>query len=262
VSGRGLGLDRGLAGGTRLVACACALGLALAATVAVGCSRNDPDLPKKEPAAAGPLVVRDDTQGLLFTWIDAKGDFHVEETADKVPSEHRDMVRVLEPTRAEEPDQIAVVDLRATAKGPDGAYPVTSKPRASFEAVAVGRRNALRADLAAKAPSGAAGPSGAGAGHGASTGGGAAERPGAKKTVTVYGASWCGACQKTRAYLKQKGVAFADKDIDADSSAAREMRVKLSKAGIEGRGIPVIDIGGAVMVGFDARAIDRALSGG
>lgn len=243
MSGRPLGL----AGTTRFVACA--MGLALAAP---GCARNDADLPKKEPVAAAALVVRDDSQGLLFTWIDAKGDFHVEETADKVPPEHRDVVRVLEPTRAEEPDQITTVDLRA--KGPDGAYPVSPAPRASFEAIAVGRRNALRADLAAKAP---AGPSGQGA-----SAGGAAERPAAKKSVTVYGASWCGACQKTRAYLKHKGVAFADKDIDADSSAAREMRVKLSKAGIEGGGIPVIDIGGAVMVGFDARAIDRALSGG
>ncbi len=242
------GRSLGLAGATRLVACA--LGLAVAAP---GCSRADADLPKKEPAAAGPLVVRDDSQGLLFTWIDAKGDFHVEDTAEKVPADHRDVVRVLEPTRPEEPDQITTVDLRA--KGPDGSYVVSAKPRASFEAIAVGRRNALRVDLAAKAPSGPARPSGQGAG-------GVAERPAAKKSVTVYGASWCGACQKTRAYLKQKGVAFSDKDIDADSTAAREMRVKLSKAGIEGGGIPVIDIGGAVMVGFDARAIDRALSGG
>ena len=36
----------------------------------------------------------------------------------------------------------------------------------------------------------------------------------AKVAVVVYGASWCGACQKTRAYLKQKNVPFVDKDID------------------------------------------------
>lgn len=240
----------GLSSATRLVACA--VGLALAVPVAGGCSRNDADLPKKEPEAAGPLVVRDDSQGLLFTYIDDKGDFHVEETPEKVPAAYRDLVRVLEPTRAEEPDQIATVDLRA--KQPDGSYAVTPKPRASFEAIAVARRSALRADLAAKAP---AEP----AGQGGSASPTADTRPGAKKTVTVYGASWCGACQKTRAYLKQKGVAFSDKDIDADSSAAREMRAKLSKAGIQGGGIPVIDVGGKLMVGFDARAIDRALGG-
>ncbi len=236
---------RGLSWGR--VACAGLLAAGLA--VAVGCSRAE-ELPKKEPAAPA-LVVRDDSQGLLFTWIDEKGDFHVEDSPERVPAAHREAVRVLEPTRAEDPDQIAVVDLR-TKQG-DGTYPVASKPRASFEALALGRRNALRPEPGQK-PAGDA-PQAAGAA--------VAERPaGQKKSVTVYGASWCGACQQTRAYLKQKGVAFSDKDIDADSSAAREMRAKLAKAGIQGNGIPVIDVGGKLMVGFDPGAIERALRGG
>jgi len=194
----------------------------------------------KEPAEA-PLVVRDDSTGLLFTYVDESGNFHVESEIAKVPEGAREHVRVMDSTRTDPPEKIYEADLRT--KKADGSYPVARVPRASFDALAAGRRTA---SLAAKAKAQEA-PAHAGGAEPAS------------KSVVVYGASWCGACAKTRSYLKSKHIPFVDKDIDADSSAAREMRVKLGKAGIQGSGIPVIDVGGKLMVGFDPGAIDRAL---
>lgn len=214
----------------------------LAGSVPVaGCAKSEP-APSKEPAAALPIV-RDETTGLLFTYIDATGNFHVESDVPKVPADARERVRVLDATRSDPEGRIFVADLRQ--KLPDGTYPVATATRASFDALAASRRATSLTEAAKAKP----------AGEGKD--GPAAEA----KSVVVYGASWCGACQKTRAYLKQKHVPFVDKDIDNDSSAAREMRSKLGKAGIEGSGIPVIDVGGKLMVGFDPGAIDRALGG-
>ncbi|OJY31644.1 MAG: hypothetical protein BGO98_16390 [Myxococcales bacterium 68-20] len=77
--------------------------------------------------------------------------------------------------------------------------------------------------------------------------------------MIIYGASWCGPCHQAAAYLKQRGVPFIEKDIEQDGGAAREMQAKLATAGMRGGSIPVLDVRGKVLVGFDERAVDRAL---
>jgi glutaredoxin len=77
--------------------------------------------------------------------------------------------------------------------------------------------------------------------------------------VIIYGASWCGACHEAVAYLKRKGIAFVEKDIEEDANAAREMQAKLARAGKRSGSIPVLDVRGKVMVGFNAREVDSAL---
>src|SRR6476469_1287340 len=95
------------------------------------------------------------------------------------------------------------------------------------------------------------------AGRAAGSAGGAdtAARP----AVIIYGASWCGPCHQAAAYLKKKGVAFVEHDIEQDSSSQHEMQAKLAKAGMRGGSIPVLDVRGKILVGFDARAVDQAL---
>jgi glutaredoxin len=77
--------------------------------------------------------------------------------------------------------------------------------------------------------------------------------------VIIYGAEWCGACHEAARYLKKKGIAFIEKDVEKDDGAAREMQQKLAKNGLRGGSIPIIDVRGKVMVGFSAEAIDSAL---
>lgn len=210
--------------------------------VLAGCKGKAPP-----PAAAAPLpVVTDQSTDLLFTWIDDKGEFHVEQKVASVPPSARDVVRVADPVKdPPQLDDVFVADLRNV--GPDGHYAVRTMSRPEFEKLAVERRKANGAVLAERGAASAA-P--------AESGAPGAERP----TVIIYGASWCGPCHQTMAYLKKRGVTFIEKDIEEDSGAAREMQAKLATAGKRGGSIPVIDIRGKILVGFDQRAVDEALA--
>lgn len=73
--------------------------------------------------------------------------------------------------------------------------------------------------------------------------------------ITVYSADWCAFCHMTKQYLKQKGVEFTEKNVETDIEAANEA---VGKSGQ--RGIPVIDIDGEIIIGFNRPAIDSALA--
>ena len=215
-----------------------------------GCARGGANAAADGGAAIGAdLVVRDDSQGLLLTWIDEHGDFHVVESVGDVPLTGRDTVRVVDPNR-ETGDDFVVTDLRSAS--PNGTYPVRTMKRADFEALAVARRQENGPTLASASPDQvAAKAAAADAGAGAVASG--------HPAAIIYGASWCGACHQAAAYLKQKKVPYVEKDIEADNGAAAEMQSKLAKIGQRGGSIPVLDIRGRVMVGFNSRQVDDAL---
>jgi len=232
------------------VAAAVAVALVVAAS-GMACRRAHPTAVSVSDAP--PFVVRDDTDGLQLTWIDDKGDFHVELRIADVPLMGRDAVRVVDTnsTSLGDRDRVWVADLRQAKL--DGAYRVSSMRRADFEAIAVARREKLGPTLAGGPPpeeSANAEPQGA-----ASAPSGASARP----LVVVYGAEWCGACHEAERYLRGKGIAFVTKDVEKDASAAREMQAKLDKAGLHTGSIPVLDVRGKVMVGFNPGAIEAAL---
>jgi glutaredoxin len=130
--------------------------------------------------------------------------------------------------------------------------------RADFEALAVARREKTGPTLASAAPQSAppSSPSGAPGGAGDTAPGGATA---ARPVVIIYGAEWCGACHDAARYLRSKGIAYVEKDVEKDAAAAREMQAKLAKNGLPAGSIPVIDARGRVMVGFNPREIDSAL---
>jgi glutaredoxin-like YruB-family protein len=72
--------------------------------------------------------------------------------------------------------------------------------------------------------------------------------------VIIFTTPSCSFCRSAKAYLRQKGVPFKDVDVSRDSSAARDM---VRRSGQQG--VPVLDIGGKVIVGFDRPKIDRLL---
>jgi glutaredoxin len=219
----------------------------------VGCQR------KSEAAEAAPEspVLNDTTTGLLLTWVDEKGEFHSEQRTADVPPEGREMVRVRDPAR--DPlsgDRVFVADLRSTAI--DGNYRVRVVAGRQFEQLAVTARTkrggVLTPRAAASASAGAVGSAGV---PGAGPAGSAADVAGV--SVIIYGASWCGPCHQAAEYLTKRGVKFVLHDIEKDSSAQREMQAKLAKAGARGGSIPVLDVRGRILIGFDARAVDEAL---
>lgn len=72
--------------------------------------------------------------------------------------------------------------------------------------------------------------------------------------VTIYSATWCAFCHAVKQYLDKLGVKYEDMDVDSNPQAGMEA---VNKSGQ--RGIPVVDIGGEIIVGFDRPKIDAAL---
>ncbi len=73
--------------------------------------------------------------------------------------------------------------------------------------------------------------------------------------IKVYSTPTCPWCTVAKKYLASKNVAFEDVDVSRDRQAAMEM---IEKSGQ--RGVPVIDINGNIIVGFDQKTIDRLIS--
>lgn len=72
--------------------------------------------------------------------------------------------------------------------------------------------------------------------------------------VTVYSTTWCAYCHAAKDYLDKLNVKYTDKDVEKDPAAAQESVAKSSQMGI-----PVIDIDGTIIIGFDKSKIDNAL---
>jgi glutaredoxin len=219
---------------------------------------------KKGDAAApeAPFVVRDASEGLLLTWIDEKGDFHTEMHTKDVPLVGRDAVKVVDTTKDEgtHADLVFVADLR-TARA-DGTYAVRSMTRAQFDDIAVARRQKhgpTLADVGKDGGQGGVAQNGLVPVPNSTATGGMNPSQQGRPAVIVYGASWCGPCHEAAAYLRMKGIPFVEKDVEEDHAAAAEMKGKLQRAGLPGGSIPVMDVRGKILVGFNPRAIDEAL---
>ena len=74
------------------------------------------------------------------------------------------------------------------------------------------------------------------------------------KDVIVYGAEWCAFCHQAMHYLDGLNVKYVYKNVDLNPDDAR---ASVSKSGQTG--IPVLDVAGTVIVGFDRSKIDAAL---
>ena len=84
-------------------------------------------------------------------------------------------------------------------------------------------------------------------------------RPVKSDGVIIYTTSWCGYCKKAKAYLKKKGVDFVEKDVEKDPEAAEELAQKAAAANVKPQGVPVIDVRGKLILGFDEPALAGAL---
>jgi glutaredoxin len=73
--------------------------------------------------------------------------------------------------------------------------------------------------------------------------------------VIVYGTSWCAFCHAETQWLNQLGIPYTKKNIETDNTALEEL---LKKTGGE-QNVPITDIGGDIIVGFDRPKILVAL---
>jgi glutaredoxin 3 len=74
------------------------------------------------------------------------------------------------------------------------------------------------------------------------------------KKITVYSTPTCPYCIKVKQYLKEKDVAYTDIDVSQDTTKAQEMVDRSGQMGV-----PVLDIDGEIIVGFDKDKITELL---
>ncbi len=72
--------------------------------------------------------------------------------------------------------------------------------------------------------------------------------------VLVFTTPTCPWCSRAKSYLRTRGVAFREIDISRDASAARDLVRRTGQMGV-----PVIEIDGRPIVGFDQGRIDALL---
>jgi glutaredoxin 3 len=74
------------------------------------------------------------------------------------------------------------------------------------------------------------------------------------KSVKIYSTPTCPYCTMAKDFLKKNNIPFQDMNVGVDQAAAKEMTDKSGQMGV-----PVLDIDGEVIVGFDKEAIIKAL---
>ncbi|HTX80522.1 MAG TPA: glutaredoxin domain-containing protein [Longilinea sp.] len=72
--------------------------------------------------------------------------------------------------------------------------------------------------------------------------------------VIIFSTPTCSFCNAAKHYFHEKHIVFRDVDVSRDMAAARDM---IRRSGQQG--VPVIDIGGKIVVGFDRPKINRLL---
>lgn len=74
------------------------------------------------------------------------------------------------------------------------------------------------------------------------------------KKVEVYSTATCPYCVRLKQFLNDNNIAFENYDVSSNQEKAEEMIKKTGQMGV-----PVIDVEGQIIVGFDKEKIKQAL---
>ena len=199
--------------------------LSLSVVVALAaCSAEEPQAkaPKSPRNAEGAQPDSKRPPKLIYSWVDKAGHIRMADSLEQVPLAARPRVVITDTARP-----------RAERIAADEVLVVDLRAQGMFSPVDLTRPKSV--DLNAPPPEPAA------------------------SGIILYSAPWCGFCKKAAAHLKARGLRFAERNIDADPTAALELKDKLRQAKISGAGIPVLDVHGTLVVGFDKKRIDALL---
>lgn len=72
--------------------------------------------------------------------------------------------------------------------------------------------------------------------------------------VTIYTTPTCAYCKMAKEFFKENNVVYEEKDVSVDAKARDEMIAKSNQMGV-----PIIDIDGAIVVGFNKGKLSRLL---
>lgn len=74
--------------------------------------------------------------------------------------------------------------------------------------------------------------------------------------INIYSSSSCPMCTKTKRFLKSKGIEYNDINVENNDIAKKELLEKSNQLTI-----PVLDINGDIVVGFNKKRIEELLGG-
>ena len=72
--------------------------------------------------------------------------------------------------------------------------------------------------------------------------------------VVVYSTEWCPWCTRAKEFFKKSGVKYEDRDVEKNPEYAEEMQNKSHQTSI-----PVIDIDGQILIGYNEQAFKKLL---
>jgi len=218
--------------------------------ILTGACRKEPPSALVEPS---PLTTREIAKdsALFFTYLDSSGVFATTEKAETVPAMSRGLVRIMgrgrDDGRWRNNAEVDVIDLRELLA--HGKTRTQGMSRETFETRAL-----------AQLPPGdsclLAGPHGPPLAEEPSQVPAPAEPP----VVVLYGTAWCKACMTADQYLRSNRIPFAARDVERDPSAIRELREKATRLGAQTDRVPVLDVRGRLLVGFDRARMDGLLA--
>jgi glutaredoxin 3 len=229
--------------------------LLLVAVSGGGCRKSAPPAPPRSQKIEPPKLVVSKDNPLLYTYVEPKGTFATTDKAEGVPENGRKLVRVVDPSKLatdrQDPTKVYVVDLgELLASGKAPARPMS---REAFETGAL-------AQLPPGESSPVTGPHGPPLPEEPATAiDAAAFGPPGPPVVIVYGTPWCGACKAAKKYLAGKHIPYAYKDIEGDPAAARELQAKAARMGVPTDRVPILDVRGRLLLGFDRARLDAML---
>ena len=171
----------------------------------------------------------------FYSWVDESGKVQSHSDPEKVPEKNRQLVRIslLDPDSPRPKEgQFWTTDLRESKKS--RYLDITSK--AVFFEKGQSLREADEAQSLAL--------------HRAAFG------EDLLGDIVLYGASWCSACRAMSQLLDEKKIVYKKLDIEKDPGADQAM-AKLLEANARSKGgIPVLQFGGRIMVGFQSSMLN------
>jgi len=196
-----------------------------------GCSGKNEE---KKAEAEKPFVpeIRDNTEGLLFSWP-SDGRYAIGMKVSDVPPDARSEVRVQDPSLPPEAaDWVFLADLGK--KLPDGRYMVRTISRQEYE------KKIRPPPPPPPAPD-------------------VKQKVMGEHRVIMYMTPYCPVCRRARKWMRNRGVPFIEKNIESDPAAVQELQKKAEKQGIKIQGVPIFEVGGRIIPGFDEEILTKLL---
>ncbi len=72
--------------------------------------------------------------------------------------------------------------------------------------------------------------------------------------VILYATDWCGYCEKTRQFLDENHIQYIEYNIEKSAEARQQ------HAALNAKGVPVLDIKGTIIYGYDMKNTKDVLS--